>query len=103
MAAQYGASKWSPQYTANLVPTDSSSLAFSRSVAQVQAITYGAVGVTSGLFYPNVSPLFDLGSSMHNQYKHPALLHCSACCAGTLIMVTVVCSEDSLGDGVTQI
>ena len=52
--AQFGANKWSKGYTANLVPTDSQSLAFARTVRQVQNIVYGAVDATQGLFFPEV-------------------------------------------------
>ena len=53
--AQYGANKyWSKGYTANLVPTDSQSLAFARTVRQVQNIVYGAIDATQGLFFPEV-------------------------------------------------
>lgn len=51
---QYGADKWSKEYTSNLVPTDSQSLAFARTVRQVQNIVYGAIDATQGLFFPEV-------------------------------------------------
>ncbi len=39
--------------TANLVPTDSNSIVFSRTTRQVLNIVYGAVDAEKGLFYPN--------------------------------------------------
>ena len=52
---QYGADKWSKGYTSSLVPTDSQSLAFARTVRQVQNIVYGAIDATQGLFFPEVT------------------------------------------------
>ena len=52
---QLGANKyWSKNETANLVPTDQQSLAFARTVREVQNIVYGAIDATSGLFFPEV-------------------------------------------------
>lgn len=54
---QYGANAFTKGYTSNLVPTDNQSLAFARTVRQVQNIVYGAVDATKGLFFPDVSSL----------------------------------------------
>ena len=37
------------------MPTDSQSLAFARTVRQVQNIVYGAIDATQGLFFPEVT------------------------------------------------
>ena len=52
--AQLGANKYSKGYTANIVPTDNQSLAFARTVREVQNIVYGAIDATEGLFFPEV-------------------------------------------------
>ena len=42
-----------PDGTSNIIPAHGSSIAFPRLPGQVLNIVYGAVGATSGLFFPN--------------------------------------------------